>query len=99
MVNLIFYYLSGVTLSFLHRGKRKLMAVKIGMRLIVLDPLFYSFIFVAVEPFNSSHTGELIAEKLNSILEKNGVSTKTRWILTDNAANMIKVGDLRDLLC
>ena len=76
------------------------MAVKIGMRLVLAFILFTHIlsIAVAVEPFNSSHTGELIAEKLNSILEKNGVSTKTRWILTDNAANMIKVGELRELL-
>ena len=50
------------------------------------------FFIVAVESFNQSHTGQLIAEKLQAILERNGVSTKCRWILTDNAPNMIKVG-------
>lgn len=49
------------------------------------------YISIAVDEFNGSHTGEAIGAKLLEILKKNGIEGKCHVVLSDNAANMIKV--------
>lgn len=44
-----------------------------------------------MDEFNGSHTGEAIGAKLLEILKKNGIEGKCHVVLSDNAANMIKV--------
>ena len=45
----------------------------------------------ACREFNCAHTGVNIANKLLSIFKEYGIENKVRWILTDNASNMLKV--------
>ena len=49
------------------------------------------FFLSACREFNCQHTGTNIASKLFSILQEFGIETKVKWILTDNASNMLKV--------
>lgn len=35
-----------------------------------------------------SHTGTLIADELNAVIEKNGLEQKLKYVVTDNASNM-----------
>ena len=45
---------------------------------------------IAFVDFKGSHTGKSIAEKLDKILVKNAIRDKVIYIVTDNAANMLK---------
>ncbi len=45
---------------------------------------------LAFQAFGGSHTGQLIADALTSIIAEFKIRNKLRWIVTDNASNMKK---------
>jgi len=45
---------------------------------------------LAFESFEGSHTGQRIAEALESVMIDNQIQSKVRSIVTDNASNMRK---------
>ena len=46
---------------------------------------------------NEVHTGDNLAARLRSILEKWSVQEKVSFVMQDSAANMIKMANLLDL--
>ena len=50
--------------------------------------------FLAFRPVKGSHTGQLIADELNNIIEQNQIRTKLGCVVTDNASNMKKAFDV-----
>ena len=45
---------------------------------------------LAFKSFQGTHTGQRIAEALESVMTDNQIQSKVRWIVTDNASNMKK---------
>jgi len=45
---------------------------------------------LAFKCFEESHTGQRIAEALESVMIGNQIQNKVRWIVTDNASNIRK---------
>ncbi|XP_047135374.2 uncharacterized protein LOC124812585 [Hydra vulgaris] len=49
---------------------------------------------LAFRPVKGRHNGQLIADELNKIIEKNRIRTKLGCVVTDNASNMKKAFDV-----
>ena len=79
----------GVTGSFACPVDRKLKSLKIGK--IPSSLCFFCKKFSsACTPFNESHTGIAIANKMMDVLKSYNIEDKVHHFLTDNAPNMLK---------
>ena len=67
-------------MSFVNTIDKKLQSLKIGIKISCAYKCCFLTVLslLACESFNTSHTGIAIAEKLHSILQKNGIRGKTR---------------------
>ena len=84
----------GVTVSFACPTDKVLKSLKIG-KYSSPSYFFYNSFFPACSPFNSSHTGSNIADKMMEVLKSYNIEDKVDHFLTDSAANMIKGEDFR----